>query len=189
MADKTAELALMFVNLLAHEMEDEQWAEMRAKNGTGEYKLACASHDYLDANMVMAAAFKAVHDRDPAFSDEAHAEADIDAWNAAWTLARQTVLTDKPTMSERQRDLARHALGLKEGRGRWPKSYRNHFVASEGHTDWPDWMLLHLAGLAKRRDGGPISGGDEVFWLKRAGAEMALNPNERLDPEDFPPSA
>lgn len=189
MADKTAELALKFVTLLRRELTAQQWDEMRAKNGTGEYKLACASHDFLDANMIMAAAFKEVHGREVAFSDEANADADVDAWNAAWTLARQTVLTDKPTMSERQRELARHALGLKAGRGRWPKSYRNHFVASEGHTDWPDWMLLTHAGLAKHRDGGPLSGGDEVFWLKRTGAEMALKPNERLNPEDFPASA
>lgn len=96
MADKTAELALKFVTLLRAELTDEQWAEMRAKNGTGEYKLACASHDYVDANMVMAAAFKEVHGREVAFHDEdpATAEADIDAWNAAWTLARQTALTD-----------------------------------------------------------------------------------------------
>lgn len=189
MADKTAELALKFVTLLRAELTDEQWAEMRQKNGTGKYRLACPSHYYLDANMVMAAAFKEVYGREVAFSDEPDADADVDAWNAGWTLASQTVLTDKPTMSERQRDLARHALGLKNGRGRWPKSYRNHFVASEGHTDWPDWMLLQLAGLAKRRGGGPLSGGDEVFWLTSEGAEMALNKNERLNTEDFPVSA
>ena len=185
MADKTAELALKFVTLLRRELTAEQWDEMRAKNGTGEYTLACASHDYLDANMVMAAAFKEVHDREVAFSDEPDADADVDAWNAAWTLARQTVLTTKPTMSERQRDLARHALGLPSIRR---SSYRNRYVCSESGPTWSNWMLMELTGLAEN-DPDFSSNGHVLFSLTRRGAEMALKKGERLNPEDFPARA
>ena len=43
------------------------------------------------------------------------------------------------------------------------------------------------AGEAKRRDGKTLPfGGDDMFWLTKAGALLALNPGERLDPQDFP---
>jgi hypothetical protein len=85
-------------------------------------------------------------------------------------------------MTPRQKELARHALGLTNSR----RSYRNHFVAGYNHIDYEDWMGMVVSGLARRRDGLPISGGDDVFWLTRDGATAALNKNERLCPEDFP---
>ncbi len=43
------------------------------------------------------------------------------------------------------------------------------------------------AGMAQRRDGiGLCFGGDDLFWLTVEGAEAALKPGEKLDPEDFP---
>lgn len=86
-------------------------------------------------------------------------------------------------MTPRQEELARHALGLPNKRR---QSYRNHFVAGPGHTDYTDWMVLVAQDLAKRRGGSPLSGGDDVFWLTSAGAGAVLKKGERLDQEDFP---
>lgn len=79
------------------------------------------------------------------------------------------------TMTARQITLARHALGLD---GQRTVSFRNRFVAGPGHTDYPEWMAMATTGHARRRD--------DFFWLTRQGAELALRPGERLDPEDFP---
>lgn len=50
----------------------------------------CASHDFCDANMAMAQAFKDVFGRPPEFEPETH-EADVCTalWNSAWDLARK----------------------------------------------------------------------------------------------------
>lgn len=85
-------------------------------------------------------------------------------------------------MTPTQRDLSRHALGL-DGRRR--QSYRNHFVTGEGCADHVEWMAVVDAGHAWRRAGNELTGGDDLFRLTRAGAELALNPHERLDPTDF----
>lgn len=88
-------------------------------------------------------------------------------------------------MTPKQIELARHALGLKEGR---TVSYRNHFVTDEcpGNQDHAEWMQMVARGDAIRRKGNPITGGMDCFYLTRGGAEAALKPNEQLDPEDFP---
>lgn len=89
-------------------------------------------------------------------------------------------------MTPVQIDLARHALGLPN---RSRKSYRNHFVAGPGHTDFNDWEAMVIAGHAVKRKGSALSGGDSIFLLTRAGAELALKRGERLDLEDFPKAA
>ncbi|CUA90167.1 hypothetical protein Ga0061061_11193 [Chelatococcus sambhunathii] len=88
-------------------------------------------------------------------------------------------------LTERQRHLARHALGLPN---RSRRSYRNHFVAGPGHGDYDDWMAMVSAGAARRRDGStsPLTGGDDLFWLTADGARAGLARGEKLDPEDFP---
>ena len=88
-------------------------------------------------------------------------------------------------MTSRQRELARHALGF-QGRGN-TTSYRNNFCAGPGHEDHPDWLAMVDAGEAIKRDGYclPLNG-DDLFHLTRTGAQLALNPGERLDAEDFP---
>ena len=85
-------------------------------------------------------------------------------------------------MTTKQRELARHALGLGNGS---KQTYRNHFVAGPGHPDYEDWLAMETSGLAKRRTGSPISGGDDIFWLTKIGAELALDRSESLHPEDF----
>lgn len=68
------------------------------------------------------------------------------------------------TMTPEQIELARHALGLTNGRR---QSCRNLFATGPGHSD-------------------ELTGGDDLFRLTVAGARAALQPGERLCPEDFP---
>jgi len=83
-------------------------------------------------------------------------------------------------MTEQQRKLARHALGLN---GKRKMSYRNRFYAATGDSDHAEWMAMMHAGQADRATAtAPL----DCFWLTRKGAEMALNKGEKLDPEDFP---
>jgi hypothetical protein len=87
-------------------------------------------------------------------------------------------------MTPRQKELARHALGLPNNQR---TSYRNRFVAGPGHSDYADWMAMVEAGLATRRDGKRIPfGGSDLFYLTEEGARLALEGRERLDREDFP---
>ena len=58
--------------------------EVDRRNATPEYAGACASHDFCDANMPMAAAFEAVTGREP----DVASQADADLWNAAWNIAK-----------------------------------------------------------------------------------------------------
>jgi hypothetical protein len=85
-------------------------------------------------------------------------------------------------MTHKQRELARHALGLPN---RKQLSYRNHFVCGPDHDDYEDWLSMCQSGLAKHRNLGQASGGDEVFWLTAEGAKLALDEGENLDVEDF----
>lgn len=85
-------------------------------------------------------------------------------------------------LTAEQKDLARHALGLPN---RSRKSYRNHFVTGAGSDDYEAWTDLVAKGLATRRAGNPITGGDDLFRLTRRGAQAALNIRETLDLEDF----
>jgi hypothetical protein len=86
-------------------------------------------------------------------------------------------------MTPEQKELARHALGLRDGR---KVSYRNHFVVGDGGRDFEAWDALAESGLAKKHGPKTPYGGDYCFVLTRAGAIAALNDGERLDPEDFP---
>lgn len=86
-------------------------------------------------------------------------------------------------MTPEQIELARHALGLPNNSR---KSYRNHFVAGKGHLDYANWQAMVDAGLATRRNGSTLTGGDDCFWLTEEGAKRALKKYETLCAEDFP---
>jgi hypothetical protein len=76
------------------------------------------------------------------------------------------------------------ALGLD---GRRKMSYRNRYVTGPGASEHATWLGMVADGNAERRDGETLPyGGDDLFWLTRAGATAALRGKERLDPEDFP---
>lgn len=84
-------------------------------------------------------------------------------------------------MNNEQKTLARHALGLPNPQRR---SYRNRFVCPEAD---PEWNAMVRGGLATMRKGETLPfDGDACFYLTRAGAEAALEPREKLCPEDFP---
>ncbi len=83
-------------------------------------------------------------------------------------------------MTPSQRELARHALGLPNRKN---TSYRNHFCAGPGHTDWENWQNMVAGGYAVRRD-GPLWGGDSMFHLTLKGALFAREPKEHLSRED-----
>lgn len=86
-------------------------------------------------------------------------------------------------MTEQQRKLARHALGLD---GRRKMSYRNRFFAVPEESNYAQWDAMVKAGLAKMEPVRQNEGHLAFFWLTRKGAGMALNKGEKLDPEDFP---
>jgi hypothetical protein len=80
-------------------------------------------------------------------------------------------------MTERQRKMARHALGLPN---QARQSYRNRFIAKMGHADWEDWQAMVAAGHAD------YDSAVATFSLTLPGAWEALDPKEKLDREDFP---
>jgi len=79
--------------------------------------------------------------------------------------------------------LARHALGLGDGR---KASYRNRFAASPGTPDHAEWMRMYRKGAANYRSARAVGGSLDLFWLTTDCAEAVLLPGETLDPEDFP---
>lgn len=89
-------LARTFVDNLESELASPStMEEIRRRNATAEYAgSACASHDFCDANMVMAAAFKFIFDRDPEMSNNGidGMSPDDVLWNRAWTLAKREFL-------------------------------------------------------------------------------------------------
>jgi len=80
------------------------------------------------------------------------------------------------TMTNEQRDVMRHALGL----GRASREYRNHFVTGPGTTDYPHCEALVAAGLMRRREGNPLSGGDPIYSVTDAGRAARKTPNAEL---------
>jgi hypothetical protein len=64
-------------------MTQEQWDEMRRRNAASTDSNVCASHDFCDANVVMAEAVRMVIGREVDHMNEA----DTAIWNRAWKLA------------------------------------------------------------------------------------------------------
>lgn len=94
-------------------------------------------------------------------------------------------MADLP-LTPRQLALARHALGLPNGKRR---SYRNHYVVGPHSSAHAEWTAMVADGLAFRNNhisGSQMLGKDDLFHLTRVGAEDALEPDETLDLEDFP---
>lgn len=86
-------------------------------------------------------------------------------------------------MTPAQRTIARHALGLDSPNAKG-MSYRNRYFASMGHPAWDDLHEMGKHGWINLED---IPGQrSTLFWLTKTGAQLALGPGEKLDPEDFP---
>jgi hypothetical protein len=84
-------------------------------------------------------------------------------------------------LNDLQLTMMRHALGLSDAQ---KTSYRNHYVAHTKGEQAALWDDLTARGFAVR---GSNRKNDLVrFCLTLAGAQAALQPGERLCPEDFP---
>lgn len=83
-------------------------------------------------------------------------------------------------MTNKQRELARHALGLPNPR---KTSYRNHFCAGVSHSDYAEWEAMVAQGDAIKRT-TPMCGGDDIFHLTLQGALVARDPKEHLSREE-----
>lgn len=69
------------------------------------------------------------------------------------------------SLTEQERHVMEHSTA-------WPKCYRNHFCASEGHHDWATLQALCARGLMSvGRKPGPLSGGDTVFIVTQLGID------------------
>lgn len=65
-------------------------------------------------------------------------------------------------IDDRERHVMVHATA-------WPKRYRNHFCASQGHADWDTLQGLCARGLMRDRGSSVLSGGDHVFVVTADG--------------------
>lgn len=100
MADDTLpdadKLAGAFAVQLFQDIGAANLAMVKALNATPEFAgdTICAGHNYCDANESMASAFADMMGRDILPDDDSGmTDADIDLWNAAWSLAKREYLT------------------------------------------------------------------------------------------------
>jgi hypothetical protein len=87
-----------FARQLKRYLSDEQWEVMRQRNRANIGGPSCASHDFLDANVVMIDAFAEVMGREPTLNEdtpesEAQQAAALDLMNLAWFHAKRVYLT------------------------------------------------------------------------------------------------
>jgi hypothetical protein len=85
-----ARLAEVFTARLKAEMTPSEWAEMCKRNATAD-SLTCHSHDFLDANMIMADAWRYAVGADFLPDDDSEpSQSSVDLWNAAWDHAKSS---------------------------------------------------------------------------------------------------
>lgn len=83
------DLAARFADEMRRTLEPQQWAMMRERNATPKYAAACASHDFIDANEIMAESFgDGLWLADGTISDES-----MQLWNRAWDIAKRESFT------------------------------------------------------------------------------------------------
>ncbi len=87
-----------------------------------------------------------------------------------------------PPMSNEQRRLARHALGLDHGSG-LKRTYRNRYIVTNGSKAALEWEQMVAAGWARIGLRQQVT---TLYELTAAGALAAIESGEHLDPEDFP---
>jgi hypothetical protein len=85
-------------------------------------------------------------------------------------------------VTPKQKEMARHALGLPNAQKR---SYRNRYVVSRDNADWKALLASGHAGIETTGYVAPTA----LFYLTPKGARAALDLGESLDPEDFPAAA
>lgn len=84
------EISIEFSHLLKKEIGIENVKEVERRNKTEEYAVCCASHDFTDANMVMAEAFERIMGREMKMPGESEELYDFDRRiiEGAWDLAK-----------------------------------------------------------------------------------------------------
>jgi hypothetical protein len=68
-----------------------------------------------------------------------------------------------------ERHVIEHSLGL----SRWPRSYRNHFCAGEGHDDMP--YIKSLIELGFMRASHTINDGRDTIYVVTDAGRAALD--------------
>lgn len=86
-------------------------------------------------------------------------------------------------MTPEQRKLARYAIKLPSAIN---TSKGNRYVVGPLLAAYTEWMAMVSNGLATLYERPSQYGVDYIFRLTRAGALLALNEGESLNPEDFP---
>jgi len=89
-------LARAFASTLLEWIGPGNLTQAIRRNRTETSPLVCHSHDFCDANMAMEQAFYEVFERAPLMECDAaegrctaaESDADLDAWNEAWEMAR-----------------------------------------------------------------------------------------------------
>lgn len=102
-AGKERALAVEFVERLKACLTEDELVEIRKRNATPAYSgNVCASHDFIDANMVMNDAFEKVTGREI----DCENGADCVLWSKAWDIAKVEFLTEgnapNETIQERE---------------------------------------------------------------------------------------
>lgn len=96
MPDQTPaeQLALRFVTLIRRCTTQTEYNEILKRNKTIAPG-CCATHDFMDANMVMLEAFNQLYGRDISMTGTDADEPDRVLWGAAWKIATEQYLTEK----------------------------------------------------------------------------------------------
>ncbi len=98
-------------------------------------------------------------------------------------IASRLDISGGPTLTDDQRKLARHALGLPNSRC---TSFRNRFITVGATVTGRVWEEMVAEGLATKYPFGAT--GDHLYKLTLAAARAALTEGEALDMEDFTPA-
>ena len=79
------QLAVAFARQVRAALTRDQLAEVRRRNDRSVYAGCCATHDFVDANMCMLAAYAFLADEE---EGEVDLEAAADVMNEAWAIAK-----------------------------------------------------------------------------------------------------
>jgi hypothetical protein len=86
--DISAAMAAKFVEYLAQDFDPSVMVTIAVRNAEETSRLVCHTHDFCDANDVMALAYTTVTGRASFMEDN---EPECELWNAAWEIAKQRI--------------------------------------------------------------------------------------------------
>lgn len=82
--ETTKQLGEVFTQYLRREIGPQRFTEVVRRNAVEQSPSVCHSHDFIDANEVMAEAFRAVIGREI----DLQSDADCALWSDAWAVAK-----------------------------------------------------------------------------------------------------